>query len=368
MIRFVSVLIICLSACLCISVNCLAADPVKELSEALELSELRDKLPEDARIAAGSTAILDTDINGAAERLADLAKGLLSGVLGDALKKAAAIVSAAALCSMLTALFGEGKSTQYVTLAGVMAVTAIAVGDMRSFLGLAGSTMHELDDYSKILLPALTAAASAGGAISAAAVKYSATVLFLQILISLSDSLVIPLICAYAAASVAGAAMGGAGLNGAANLIKWLTVTIMTLVMGAFVIYLTVTGVVASSADAAAARIAKTTVSTMLPVVGGMVSDAASTVISAAAGIRNAVGVFGLFALSAICLCPFLKLGIHYLIFKASAALTAVLTDSAVSKAVSALAASIGMALGLSGACAMMLFISILSVIKVAPV
>ena len=365
--RFFAVFVLCLIATTGISPPSMAADPAEEQADALKLHELEDQLPKEASEIADGVSILDVDINEAIDRLGKAAAAIWSEVLGEALKNGAAIVSTAALCSVLSAIFGSGKGPGYISLAGVMAVTALSIGNMKSFLGLAEDTIQELSGYANILLPALTASASAAGAVTSAAVKYSATVLFMDVLISASANVIFPLICAYAAASVASAAFGGTGLDGASNLIKWLAMMLITIVMSAFIIYLTVTGVVASNADASATRVAKTTISTVLPVVGSMVSDAASTILSAAAGIRNAVGLFGLFAVSSICILPFIKLGLNYLVFKASAALASVLADNSIGKAVSALASSCGMALGVTGACAMMLFISILSVLRVSP-
>ena len=50
----------------------------------------------------------------------------------------------------------------------------------------------------------------------------------------------------------------------------------------AFTAYINLTGLISGSADAAAIRTAKTLISTVLPVVGGIASDASSAVLAAA--------------------------------------------------------------------------------------
>lgn len=101
-----------------------------------------------------------------------------------------------------------------------------------------------------------------------------------------------------------------------------------------------------------------------LPVVGGVISDAASTVVAGAGLLKNAVGAFGLIAAASVCLAPFLALGLRYLCYKAAAALAAAFADKRVSGLISELGGVFGMVLGVVGASALMLFISIISVTK----
>ena len=101
-----------------------------------------------------------------------------------------------------------------------------------------------------------------------------------------------------------------------------------------------------------------------LPVVGGVISDAASTVVAGAGLLKSAVGAFGLIAAASVCLVPFLMLGLRYLCYKAAAALAAAFADRRVSGLINELGGVFGMVLGVVGAAALMLFISIISVTK----
>ena len=56
--------------------------------------------------------------------------------------------------------------------------------------------------------------------------------------------------------------------------------------------------------------------------VGGILSDAAETVLAGAGVLRGTVGVVGMLVVLAICLTPFLQLALHYLTYKGAAALT----------------------------------------------
>jgi stage III sporulation protein AE len=133
-----------------------------------------------------------------------------------------------------------------------------------------------------------------------------------------------------------------------------------------FVAYLSLTGVISAATDAVTTKALKTTIQTVLPVVGSIIADASETVLAGASILRNAVGIFGLLAVVATCLLPFLRLAANYLLYKAAAGLAGAIADSRITKLVNAVSTAFGMMLGLVGASALMLFISIISVIRVA--
>lgn len=87
--------------------------------------------------------------------------------------------------------------------------------------------------------------------------------------------------------------MGNEGLKRIAGTLKWVVTSVLTVVLLVFVGYLTVSGVIAALPDAVTVKAAKFTMSSLVPVVGGILSDAAETVLAGARILKNAVGVFG---------------------------------------------------------------------------
>jgi stage III sporulation protein AE len=108
----------------------------------------------------------------------------------------------------------------------------------------------------------------------------------------------------------------------------------------------------------------KTTIQTVLPVVGSIIADASDTVLAGAQILRNAIGVFGFIAVAATCAGPFIVVGVHYLAYKAAAGLAASASDGRITKLIANVSAAFGMILGLIGCSALMLYISIISVIR----
>ena len=353
--------------CFC-SITVMADDDVaKQQADALETENIEEGLTGDAQEIMGDQSITDgVDTEKITENLYEKAKDSLTGIVKESVVNASVLVFAAMLCSIVSSLIktnGLGD-VDYITLVGVIAVAALSFGGIQSFVNTAKQVMDEIDTFAKMLLPALTAAAAAGGTAASASAKYAIVSMFMSLLITMVNSVIFPLIYAYMATSVAAVAFGGDSLAGASELIKWAATNILTVTVLIFTVYITVSGVVSGTADAATTKLAKTVLATALPVVGSIISDAAGTVLSGAQVLKNSIGVFGLFAVLAICLVPFLKLGINYLIYKAAAMLAATVADKNISKAISSVSTAIGIVLGAVGTCAIMLFFSIISVIK----
>jgi stage III sporulation protein AE len=134
--------------------------------------------------------------------------------------------------------------------------------------------------------------------------------------------------------------------------------------MLAFTLYLSLTSMTANTADAAIVRSAKTTVAAMLPVVGSIAGDAASSLLAAAAVIRQAVGSFGLLAVCAIVLTPFLQTGLRCLLLKGVSAISSELAEGRLALLLRRLSESMALLTGCIGSCALLLFFSVYSMLR----
>ncbi|MGN1002103.1 MAG: stage III sporulation protein AE [Oscillospiraceae bacterium] len=353
-------LLLFLALALCLS---LPAHAAESLEDSLGVDTLTDALPESAEEALDGLTAADADFDSGLSRLWDYAASKLAEAVGQALRPAVLVVAIALVCSLAGSLKTAG-GFDFVCFGGCAAVALTALRDVNSVTALGAATLTELSDFSKALLPTLTTAAAASGAVSSASAKYAAAALFLDVLLSAANGLLLPLIGAYAVCVAAGAAIGDSRLDGAAKLMKRLCKWGMTALAAAFTAYLGVSGLVASGADAAATKAAKAVLSAALPVVGKMVSDASESLVAGAGLLRNTVGVFGLLAVLAVCVTPFLQLGVRYLLFKAAAAVAESIAGSALGRLIDGIGSVYGMVLGLVGTAAVFLFISILSLIR----
>lgn len=277
------------------------------------------------------------------------------------------LVTVALLCTLVQSMAqGQKGAVQAVELAGALAVTALAAGDVRAMIGLGRETVERIDAFSALLLPLMATLTAAAGQVGAAAARQGATVLFSDLLIRGMDQLLIPLLYLYMGACCACAAADSSGLRKAAALIRGGLSGMLTVFLVLFVGWITASGAVAGSADAAAVKTAKMAISRAVPVVGGILSDAAETVLAGAGALKGTVGVLGLAVVLAICLVPFLQLALHYLVYKGAAALAGMVCDMRMCKLIDDIGGAFGLMLGIAGAGALVLFVSLISAISAA--
>ena len=346
------VTVFCLLAILC---------AVPALGAELEVPGL-DQVWEEAEgygVAPGEP--LDAGLSGL---LADAA-GQIGGLFRTGLSTAMKLIIVVLLCSLAHSVkAGEDGGLQAVTVAGALAITALTMTDMAVMIGLGRDTLGRMEDFSSVLLPAMAVLTAATGGVTAAAVRQGATVLFSQLLITAMDRLLVPLVYAYVAVSCAYAAVGNPGLKRVAGLLKGAITFFLTALLLAFVGYLTASGAIAGSVDAAAVKAARMAISRAIPVVGGILADASESVLAGAGALRGAVGAAGMLAVLAICLTPFLRLALQYLVYKGASALCATVAQPQLSGLIDAIGSAFGLVLGMTGAGALVLLVGIVSAVK----
>ena len=136
------------------------------------------------------------------------------------------------------------------------AISAVSVLNINTFIGLGSKTLDDMNTFSKMLLPTLDGGGHGKRCCNLGCCQIrGGTTLFSGCFDDgFQKTLSFRLYMAYTATSIAEAALGGDSLSGASNLLKWLTKTIMTLMMLLFVAYLSLTGVISGATDAVTAR------------------------------------------------------------------------------------------------------------------
>ncbi len=276
---------------------------------------------------------------------------------------AALLLGVVLLCSLAAA--DSPGVPRYVSVAGVLAITLVAAGDFRRMMGLGVETMSQLEVFSKALLPTLSAAVAAGGGYITAGARQVATVFFTDLLISLIRQVLLPLLYACIAAAAADAVVPGHSLQKIGQGLRKCVAWALTALILVFTGFLSVTGAATSAADALSTQLTRTAIATAVPVVGSIISDAAGTVLAGAGMLKGAIGVFGLLAVLAICLTPFITMAVQYLLYKLAAFLAGTVTQEPLADLIDALGSAFGLMLGMTGSCALALLISIISSVSV---
>lgn len=265
---------------------------------------------------------------------------------------------------LVTILKSTGNSISPIEMAGSICVSTLLFRDTQTMLGLSVAAIQELTEYAKLYLPVLTAASAAQGAFTASTALYLGTTVFTTFISNVLRSVLIPSIYFFLGASIACCAIGAGALKEIKENFKkfaaWFLKTAITL----FMAYMGITGVISGTTDKAAVRAAKTAISAVVPVIGSTLADASETLLISASMLKNTLGLYGVFAFIAIFLMPFSRIGVQYLILKATAALCAVSDTKRLTDLISDFCSAMGLLVAMAGTICILLLIGTLCFLK----
>ena len=280
----------------------------------------------------------------------------ISPDISQALRICLTVIAAVLLVSMLKSFQSNARNITELVI--TITLATILLSGTNALIHQGAETVTTLSDYGKLFIPVMTAALAAQGGVTTAGTIYTATAMFDAILTSLISNLLIPLVYIYLALSIANSAIGEDILKKLRDFMKWLIGWSMKILLYIFTGYVTVTGVISGVTDATAIKATKITISSAVPVIGGILSDASEAVLVGAGAIKNTVGVAGLLAILAIVIGPFLRIGVHYLLLKLTAAVVSVFSDKKSMELVHDFSTAMGFLLAMTGTVCVILLIS----------
>ena len=292
----------------------------------------------------------------------DHLKSDASNILRSRTRGAASILLVVLLCSLVDGFRkSAGDSTRFLPMAGALAITALTAGSLDSLMGQGTAAIERMNTFSKALLPTLAAVTALSGGVAGATLRQVAAVFFSDLLLELIHGLLMPMVYLYAGALAAGSSLSDKRLLAAAEMIRTVCTRFLTTVLLIFTLYLTVSGIFAGTVDSARVRVAKSAISGAVPVVGGIIAEAAETVLAGAGMLKGTIGMFGLLGVLALCAYPFLHLGIQYLLYKLTGFLASVIGSPELCGLIKGLGGAFGLILGMVGSCALVLLVSVLA-------
>ena len=349
----------------CLFINAFA-DGDSGYADELGIGSLYDYAPDETKDITGKLVTDGSyDHRGALNRLFNKTASAIEEAVRASVSQFTEILSLAVICALGVSFDHNGKSGRYISIIASCACILISMDPLTGVISSMENAVDNVKMYSNIALPSLFVASAAGGNIISGPAKFAAVSLSMDVITTAAANICKPLINAYLALGVSGQISDNELITNMTKFAKWAAITVMSVLMIAFTAYISLVGVISSTADAAAVKAAKTVISTSLPVVGGIISDAAAAVLSSASLIKASAGVFTLIASASICVIPFISCTVKMLIFKAVSAISDGLGIQKLAGTLNCIGTAIGLYCALLGSCGIMLFISISSALKV---
>lgn len=317
------------------------------------------KVPEQA------SAFMPSEPENLAEALMEMIRDGILFCRPDLKEAVRIFVGVMAVVMLLTILRNiPGRAAAYADLASAVGIAVLLFQSSNSMLNLGLDTVAQISGYGKLLLPVMAAAFAAQGGVTGSAAIYTAGALFSTVMSALISGFLTPMIYLYLVFGVGNAAIGTEILKRFQDSIKSLMTWTLKTILYIFTGYITISGVISGTTDAAALKAAKLTISSVVPVVGGILSDASETILVSAATVKNAAGIYGFFAILAIWIGPFLKIGCHYMMLKGLGALCGIFSGKNTAGLIDSFSVAMGHVLAMTGSVCLMLLVSTICFMK----
>lgn len=268
--------------------------------------------------------------------------------------------------SMLVSLLRNfhGKSASAVELAGVVCIGCLLLRPTGALISLGVDTVRNICQYGQLLLPVMTAALAGQGGGSTSVALNLGTAFANSILSGALSTVLMPMMYIYLAISLIHAASGEELIGRLSSALKGVMTWGLKLIIYIFTGYIGITGVISGTTDQAALKAAKLTIAGAVPMVGNILSDASQTILLSAAVAKNSAGIYGIYAVLAITLVPFLKIGVQYLLLKLTSAICGVFCHKKYSALMECFTGAMGFLLAATGTACVIQLISTVCFMK----
>ena len=258
---------------------------------------------------------------------------LISLFFGE-LKSAFALVGSIAALALLSAVInnlGQSMGKNSISNAGSFAVFVYVAAICATAFQVAGeyvlSTLEDITVFVHSIIPALSLLCVSGGEITVATLSHPVIYFVCSGAGMLIKNVITPLVLLRAVCTMLCAVTNNAFLSEFVSLFSKLHKTLLTFSMSLFAGILGISSFAATSFDSLAARGIKFAINSSVPVVGGSISEAMSSVAGSAMLLKNAVGLGGVIMIFAMFALPLLKIWALALSFRLTAAFTAPVAD-----------------------------------------
>ena len=213
-------------------------------------------------------------------------------------------------------------------------IVTIIMSSFAEVITMVKDSVQNLVTFSNLLIPILiTLVVTTGNLVTANTIQ--PILLFLVTFIgNFVSNIVLPVVLASTVLSIVSKISEKVQLEKLSKFMKSSAVWILSIILTLFVSLLSVEGSLSSNVDGITKRTAKAAVSTVIPVVGKILSDSIDSVIGCASILKNGVGIVGVVTIIAVCIVPIIKLLVLMTMYYIGAAVCEPLADKKIMLAI----------------------------------
>lgn len=314
-------IIIVFTLCFGFSFNVYGAENSDLSSESEEITQFKDE------ISDGLEQITDDDVNDVLKdndislkdpaSVSNISFGTvidkLLSYFTDSLKKPiimlGKILAIILLCAIAQNIAISGSSlTKTFNTMGILATITVMYETVSVTIETVQQALTRLSEFMISYVPIFSSVTAVGGSVSSSGSYYAMTLIACEIIGLVGNNIIMPFLSIVMAISLVSAINPNLQFSGAAESIKkacqWILGGVTTLFVG----MLSIQGIAGSASDSLITRTAKFAASSFIPIIGGAVSEAYSTLYGSIGVIRTGVGTIGIIAILIMVLKPIIAI------------------------------------------------------------
>lgn len=284
------------------------------------VSDMYGALPDGVRDSLPDRLENDISENGesavaslGAEYIASLAASALKAAFAYSVKPLAAVIGVLLLSVLLNSAGAAAAGGEAVALSSAVSVTVTLFGAITPLFKLTSDTLSGIGLIMKGILPVMTGIYAMSGNITAASVNSTWLMLLLTFLETLTESLLMPLLCTctgFIAVTTLSRFTGAPDMSGVSGELKKALTFLLAAAGTVFTTVMAHQTALAKSADSVALRSLKFASGNMIPVIGGALGEAADGYLAGVSLIRSASGTLAAAAVISYVLPALLKIAV----------------------------------------------------------
>ncbi len=323
--RSFKVLCVCLLLLFALNTACCAeeaeeTDYYSSFYQSSGANELKDDLPDNVRKYLNSAGIDASDYNSmlsaSPQKIAEMFMDAARGSFDEPIKDMIVIAGLVLLAGIMKSVAGLENFSATLNIAVGCAVAAGVFASSARVISEGVSAVSMISDFMLALIPVLAGIITACGNPTLALTYNSLVLAAAQTVSQLAENIVIPLCGAFLAFGVSASLSPDLKLTKLSELIKKTAVGTLSFITAAFSALLGLKSLLAGSADGLVSKSVRLALSSAVPIVGGALSDAYSSIVGSIALLKNTVGVFAVLAVLLIALPIVVQLTVRILLLK----------------------------------------------------
>ena len=300
---------------LIIPVSAEETDIYKEQFDASGIGEIENQIPDSARDFLDDFSINLDDSNWVNNLSGENAiKHIIYFIKSGAKApfKTFGVILALIILSTLITTAVKDSMSDTVTFATVLAVSAALLSPVYTLITATVDALYGCATFMTAFIPVFAGIIAASGKPLSSASMSGILLLSANFVAFIANSAVIPLMSGHLSLSVAASVSPLMQSTNLASSVKKLSLWVMGFISTLFIGILSIQTAVNSSADSLSLRTAKFIIGSTVPVAGGVLSEALSTVTASLTLLKSSVGIWGVL----ICAVAFLPLIAELLIWR----------------------------------------------------